>query len=391
MKQVSLTFLLAGMAMIGPFAIDTYLPSFHDIAADLGVSEVAVQQTLSVYLIALAGMTLILGPLTDALGRRRVALGGLAVFALASLAAAAAPDFGWLLAARALQGLSAGVGIVVGQAVIRDLLAGAEAHRLMANVMTVFGIAPAIAPVIGGQLVPLGWRSVFVLLFLLAGLLAWACWRWLPESLPVASRQPLHPRSMLANYGLALRHWRFVLGSLAAAFGFTGFAIYISTAANFVIEVLGLSAASFAWLFVPMIGGTIIGSAVSARLTTRLSTRRIIKLGLWIMAAGALINLAYAIAFPARVPWAVLPILIYSFGLSFARPGMSVITLGIFPRMRGLAAALQSSMQTALFALVSGAIAPLLFGSAAKMAAGLALGVALTIGCWLVARPDLHH
>lgn len=383
--------MLAGLAMIGPFAIDTYLPSFPDIARDLGVSETAVQQTLSVYLFALALMTLVLGPLSDALGRRRVALAGLAVFAVASLAAAAAPDFGWLMAARALQGLSAGVGMVVGQAVVRDLFSGAEAHRLMANVMTVFGLAPAIAPVIGGQLVAWGWRSVFVLLFVLAGALACACWRWLPESLPPASRQPLRVGSMLANYAQALRHWRFMLGSLAAGLGFTGFAIYISAAANFVIEVLGLSATAFAWLFVPMIGGTILGSALSSRLTRYLSTPVIIRLGLWIMGAGALLNLAYALVFPARVPWAVLPILVYSLGLAFARPGMSVITLGIFPRMRGLAAALQNFLQTTIFALIAGVVAPLLFGSALKLAAGAAIGVGLSIACWLVARPDLRH
>lgn len=391
MKQTSLTFILAGLAMIGPFAIDTYLPSFHDIAHDLGVSEVAVQQTLSVYLLAAAAATLLLGPLADALGRRRVALGGLAVFALASLAAAAAPSFTWLLAARALQGLSAGVGIVVGQAVVRDLFSGAAAHRMMANVMTVFGIAPAVAPVIGGQLVAYGWRSVFILLFSLSVLLAWACWRHLPESLPRHSRQPLSVSTMLANYGRALAHRRFLLASLAGGLGFSGFAIYISSAANYVIEVLGLSAASFAWLFVPMIGGTILGSAASARMAARWTTPRIIRTGLGIMGLGALLNLAYALSFSASVPWAVLPILVYSFGLAFARPGMNVITLGVFPEMRGLAAAVQSFLQTLIFALIAGVIAPLLFGSAAKLAAGVAVGVVLSIACWTSARLERAH
>lgn len=386
MKHLSLTLTLAGLAMIGPFAIDTYLPAFHDIARDFAVSELMVQQTLSVYLFALALMTLVLGPISDALGRRPVILVGLAVFGLASIGAALAPNFGWLLVFRALQGVSAGAGMVVGQAVVRDRLAGAEAHRMMANIMMVFGIAPAVAPVIGGYLTHLGWRSIFVLLAVIAAALWSLCWYTLPESLAPSQRQPLGIKSMLANYGRALRHRQFLLGALAPGLGFVGFAIYISAAANYVIEVLGLSATSFGWLFVPMIGGTILGSAVSSRLTLRFPTLVIVRFGVFIMLAGAILNLAYTLIFPAQVPWAVLPILVYSFGLAMARPGMTVVTLSLLPRMRGLAAALQGFLQTLIFAVVSGFLAPLLFGSAVKLAIGVVVGVSLSVLCWSTAR-----
>ncbi len=385
MKHLTLTLTLAGLAMIGPFAIDTYLPAFHDIARDYGVSELMVQQTLSVYLLAVALMTLVLGPVSDALGRRPVILAGLAVFGVASIGAALAPSFGWLLAFRALQGVSAGAGMVVGQAVVRDRLAGAEAHRMMANIMMVFGLAPAIAPIIGGYLTHLGWRSIFVLLALIAAALWALCWRSLPESLAPPLRQPLHLASMLNNYARVLRHRQFLLGALAPGLGFAGFAIYISAAANYVIEVLGLSATSFGWLFVPMIGGTILGSAASGRLTHHFSTLAIVRGGAFVMLGGAVFNLAYALIFPAQVPWAVLPILVYSFGLALARPGMTVVTLSLFPRMSGLAAALQNFLQTLIFALISGFVVPLLFGSAAKLAAGVVVGVALSVACWVLA------
>lgn len=145
-----LALLLAGLAMFGPFSIDTIFPAFPQIAAQLGADKVAMQQTISVYLIAYAAMSIVHGPLSDAIGRRRVILGGLAVFTLASVGCALATDLSTLLAFRALQGLSAGVGLIVGRAVVRDVLHGDDAQRLMSQVSMIFGIAPAIAPVIGG-------------------------------------------------------------------------------------------------------------------------------------------------------------------------------------------------------------------------------------------------
>lgn len=136
--------LLGGLAMFGPFSIDTIFPAFPQIGAQLDADKVAMQQTISVYLIAYALMSVVHGPVSDAIGRRRVILAGLSVFALASAGCALARDLPALLAFRALQGLSAGVGLIVGRAVIRDLYHGDDAQRLMSQVSMVFGIAPAI-------------------------------------------------------------------------------------------------------------------------------------------------------------------------------------------------------------------------------------------------------
>ena len=150
-----LALLLGGLAMFGPFSIDTIFPAFPSIGAELGADKLAMQQTISIYLVAYALMSVVHGPLSDAIGRRKVIIGGLAVFAVASAGCALATDFATLLAFRVLQGLSAGVGLIVGRAVIRDVLHGDDAQRLMSQVSMIFGIAPAIAPVIGGWL--LGW------------------------------------------------------------------------------------------------------------------------------------------------------------------------------------------------------------------------------------------
>src|SRR5690606_35736835 len=143
-----LALLLAGLAMFGPFSIDTIFPAFPQLGGQLGADKLALQQTISVYLIAYAVTSVVHGPLSDAFGRRRVIIAGLAVFTLASVGCALSTDLTTLLVFRALQGLSAGVGLIVGRAVIRDVLDGDDAQRLMSQVSMIFGIAPAIAPII---------------------------------------------------------------------------------------------------------------------------------------------------------------------------------------------------------------------------------------------------
>ena len=157
-----LAVLLALLGMVGPFSIDTYLPAFPAIAQALAATPVQMQQTLSAYLFAFAFMTLFHGALSDSFGRRPVVLWGLAVFTLASAGCALAQNIGTLVLFRALQGLSAGAGIVVSRAVIRDMFAPAQAQQVMSQVTIFFGIAPAIAPIVGGTVsVYLGWHSVF--------------------------------------------------------------------------------------------------------------------------------------------------------------------------------------------------------------------------------------
>ncbi len=378
-----LTLILGGLAMVGPFAIDTYLPSFQAIAQHFDVSSTMVQQTLSIYLFAFSLMNLLYGTLSDSFGRRPVILLSLLMFTIASIGAALTPSFTWLLIFRGLQGASAGAGMVVGQAIVRDRLDGAAAQRMVANIMMVFGIAPAIAPVIGGFLhVAFGWRSSFVFMAAITLILFVVCLRGLPESLDRESRNSFHLIRIAGNYWTAIQHPQFLLSSLAIGFAFGGFALYISSAANFVMEVLHLPETAFAWLFLPMVGGMIIGSAVGGKLAHRVTATTMIRQGFIIMAVATLVNLSYTRFFVASVPWAVFPIMLYTFGVALALPGMTVIVLGIFPKMRGLAASLQNFIQMLIFALVSGFVAPMLFDSAFKLAAGVAAGMALSFGCW---------
>lgn len=387
MQHRTLTITLAGLAMLGAFSIDTFLPSFPAIAGEFAIDLAAVQQTLSVYLLGFSIMSLLYGTLSDAFGRRPVVLGSLVVFTAASAGAAFAPTFGWLLVCRAFQGLSAGAGRVIGQAVVRDRLSGADAQRMMASITMVFGLAPAVAPVIGGYLhASFGWRSVFWFLTVLGLALFAITWRFVPESLPRTARVEFHPLTLARHYASALRNPRFVAGALAIAFTFGGQALYISAAPHFVMDLLHLPATAFAWLFVPMIGGLVVGAAVGARWAARSSPMHLLRVGFGCMGAGALVNVAYNAAFPASLPWAVLPIALYAFGVGLSMPIMSLATLDLFPKMRGLAASLVTFVQMLVFSLMSGVIAPLVFDSALHLAVVELACFVLALAAWNVAR-----
>ena len=374
--QRLLTIILACLGMVGALAIDTYLPSIPAIGRAFDVGPVAVQQTLSVFLFMFAFMMLFYGTLSDSFGRRPVIMVALAIYTLASAGAALAPTFGWLLLCRALQGMSAGAGSVIGQAIVQDRFQGADAQRIMSHIMMVFGLAPAIAPVLGGWLyVAFGWRATFVFLALFGATMLLACLKLLPESLPAEKRHPFHGLAIARNYLMVLRHPQFLLLALSVGMAFGGLSLYIGSAANFVMDILHLPETAFAWMFIPLIGGMVLGSAWGGKRAHRVPPGRMLAIGYGAMALAAVLNLAYTALFTPQVPWAVLPLFIYTFGLAVAMPAIQVAALGLFPDNRGLASSMLSFIQMMAFALVSGLVAPLLFDSAFKLACGVAVGL----------------
>lgn len=381
--QRLLTVILACLGMIGALAIDTYLPSMPAIGVEFAVGPVAVQQTLSLFLFCFAFMMLFYGTLSDSFGRRPVILAALSIYTLASIGAAFAPSFGWLLAFRALQGLSAGAGSVIGQAIVQDRFAGPQAQKMMSHIMMVFGLAPAIAPVLGGWLqVAFGWRSTFVFLAVFGSAMILLCMRLLPESLPREKRQVFHPVAIGRNYLMVLRNPQFVLLSLAVGMAFGGLSLYIGSAANFVMEILGLPETAFAWMFIPLIGGMVIGSAWGGKRAHKLPPARMMWIGYAVMALACVLNVGYNALFPAVVPWAALPLFVYTFGLAAAMPAIQLTAMGLFPDNRGLASSMVGFIQMMSFALMSGLVAPMLFGSALNLALGVAVSLVLSFLCW---------
>lgn len=382
----TLTVVLAFLGMVGALAIDTYLPSMPAIGQTFAVGPMAVQQTLSLFLFTFAFMMLFYGTLSDSFGRRPVILAALAVYTLASLGAAFAPDFGTLLLCRALQGLAAGAGSVIGQAIVQDRFEGAQAQRMLSNMMMVFGLAPAIAPVLGGYLhVTFGWRSTFIFLALFGSVMIVLAYSVLKESLPVDKRHPFHPVIIARNYIKVLGEKQFVLLALSLGTVFGGLSLYISAAAHFVMGILHLPETAFAWMFIPMIGGMTLGSAIGGKYAARIAPERMIWMGFALMGVAGVGGTVYAATFVAQVPWAVLPLALYTFGLAFAMPALQVKALALFPDNRGLASSMQAFIQMMTFALVAGLVAPLLFDSALLLASGLAVGIAISFILWRLA------
>lgn len=373
-----LAWLLGSYTMLGPFSISTYMPFFPMLMVSLGATQLELQQTLSAYLAAFGVMMLLHGPLSDAFGRRPVILTGLAVYFVASIGGALASSLGLLIFFRTLQGLSVGAGSVVGRVVIRDRLEGAAAQKLLAQVSMIFGLAPAIAPVFGGWLHNwFPWQSVFIFMAIFSGLQLVASYFSLPETLPREQRSSMRPAALLRSYSTVLRSKPFWLLTLALSFNFIGFFLYVSAAPIFVVQYLELSKAEFGWLFIPATSGIIFGAYLSGRFAKRFTPLTTVSYGYLIMAGGAALNLLYNALLPPVLPWVILPVALYTVGMSFVTPTITLLTLDLFPSARGMAASLQGFVQTMVMTLVSGLVAPLVADS------GLAM--ALTVLCFLAA------
>lgn len=380
-----LALILGGLAMFGPFSIDTIFPAFPQIGAQFGADKLAMQQTISVYLLAYAAMSLVHGPLSDALGRRRVILAGLVVFAIASVGCALSTSLPMLLWFRALQGFSAGVGLIVGRAVIRDVLHGHDAQRLMSQVSMIFGIAPAVAPIIGGWL--LGWQrwpGIFWFLAAFAlGLVAFV-WRGLPETHPPAARLPLEAGPLLRGYATILRRPRFLRLTLAGALNFGALFLYIASAPAFVIDQLGLGERDFGWFFIPMITGMMLGAFVSGRAAGRIDGQRLANIGFACCGVATLVNIGYnLLVVDHALPWAVLPISLNAFGIALVFPIVTLAILDMYPYQRGSASSLQAFVGLLLNVVIAGVLSPMLSHAALPLALGAAF---FTLAGWLFWR-----
>jgi MFS transporter, DHA1 family, multidrug resistance protein len=377
--------LLASLSMLAPFAIDAYLPAFHAIGQEFNATPLAVQQTLSAYLMSYAFMMLWHGALSDSLGRRPIVLGGLVVYAFATLGCAISGNIESLWLFRILQGLSAGTGLVVGRAIVRDRFQGPEAQRLMSQMTLVFGIAPAVAPILGGAMLNLfGWRAIFwTLLVLVIGVFFWAA-KSLPETLAPEARQPLRPRALWRNYRTVLLHVDFALLASMLALNFAGFFVYIAGAPGFLIDLLGVTTWGFAWLFVPMIGGIMIGAVLSGRFAGRRSPRQTVRLGYSLMFAGVALNLMVCWMLLPNIVANVLPVFVFCIGTSLMMPSIMLLMLDLFPRMRGMVSSLQGFVHFSLSAVVAGTVAPFLVGSLKALAFGMLVSCLASFALWLV-------
>ncbi|MEO5935459.1 MAG: multidrug effflux MFS transporter [Duganella sp.] len=387
LSAAGLATMLAAMSMLGPFSIDAYLPAFPNIQATLGATPLEVQQSLTFYMLAFAAMVLWHGALADAFGRRNVILVSLVMFSIGTLGCASAHTVHYLWVFRVMQGVSAGAGVVVGRAIIRDLYDDAAAARLLSLVTMIFSIAPAIAPILGGWIVTLfDWRAIFLSLLAYTILLFIYCYRRLPETLPPHKRQPFNPRYLARNYGDILRSPLFLMKSGVVALNFAGLFVYIAAAPEFLPRHLGLGPSQFGWLFIPAVSGIFLGALAANRMAGRMTFSRQIGIGFCFLIAAPVVNVLYHLLLPPALPWSVAPLLFYNFGMSVVAPAATLLAMDLFPHIRGTVASCQSFALTLLGALVAGVIAPFLAQSVLWLAAGQLAFSAAALVLWLTSR-----
>jgi DHA1 family bicyclomycin/chloramphenicol resistance-like MFS transporter len=383
-----LAVLLGGLSMVSPFSIDTFFPAFHAMERALRVDAWQLQQVITAYMVPFAFASLIHGPLSDAIGRRPVMIWGMALYTVGSIACTFAPDYPSLMWARVLQGATAGVGVVIGRAVIRDLYDGARAQRLMSVTTMIFSIAPAVAPIIGGWAhVAFGWRAVFAVMTACGVVFAFSAWWKLPETHPVAARVPFNPRNLAATSATVLRHPEFLMLALAAALNFSSIACYIGAAPAIVELHWGRGETDYFLLFLPVILGILTGATISAVFARHFDLLMQVRVGLALTFGMALARvLVHASLDPA--PVLLQQSLLYASGVGaqFAFPALTLRMLDIFPAARGTAASAQSFVALLITAFTFGMVAPHVLPRLSWLA-WTSLGFTiLAATCWHLAR-----
>lgn len=370
---------LGVMVALGPLTIDMYLPALPRIAEELGVSSSVAQLTLTGTLLGLALGQLVVGPLSDSLGRRRPLMAGIVLHMLASLACLFAPNIEVLGVARGLQGMGAAAGMVVAIAVVGDLFTDSVAATVMSRLMLVLGVAPVLAPSLGAAvLLKASWHWVFAALVLIAGVLLLVAATALPETLPVAHRRPLKVRGIAATYVELLRDARFVVLVLVAALGMSGLFAYIS-AAPFVLQGrYGLDQQAFALVFgagaVALIGAT----QCNVLLLRRYTPQTIVLWALTVASLGGAVFVGIALADIGGLVGFVIPVWVVLAAMGLVIPNAPAVALTRHPDAAGTAAALLGAAQFGLGAAIAplvGALGNNEFALAAVMTVGMVIAL----------------
>lgn len=381
--SIYLVYVLAALAALAPFAIDTYLPAFHVIGATLGANDLQVQQSLTFYLLPYAVMTLWHGAISDAIGRITTIKWGLGIFVLASIGCAFAPNVETLWFFRALQGASGGAGNTVARAMVRDLFEGPQAQRVMATVQMLFGIAPAVAPIIGGFLLGIHWQAIFIFLAIYAALTLWAATQFLPETMPVEKRLKLSTRNVLSSYKTIFSDHEFTKLVIALGANFSGFFIYVLASPVFLGKHLGLSPQQYGFLFIPTVTGMVLGSYLAKHVAGKYASKSIMKFAYIWMGVMAVMNLLVCFTQPTGLVANILPIALFNVGMAMCMPILSISALDRHPKIRGTAASGQAFMQMLLSTVSAGVVVPFVWYAPSGLAIAM---MAYLILSWLVIR-----
>jgi DHA1 family bicyclomycin/chloramphenicol resistance-like MFS transporter len=379
--------ILGALSAFGPLAIDFYLPAFPAMAQAFATDEKHVQTTLAAYFLGLSIGQLAYGPIADRFGRRLPLLFGVGLFVIASLVCAFAPTLDALIAARFVQALGGCAGMVLSRAIVSDRCEPIDAAKVFSQLMLVMGLAPILAPMLGGLLVSVsGWQSIFLVLSLFSALCLVAVYLGLGESMPAhLPRQPLS--GALRQYGRLLRDRAFVGHALTGGIAIAGMFAYIAGSPFVFIKLYGVPAEHYGWLFGINAAGFILVAQVNARLLARRGPAVLLGRAVWVYVAAALTLLLVATLRPAALWPLLVPLFVCIASLGCIAPNASACAMAGQGARAGSASALMGCMQ---FSVASGAAAlvgVLHDGSAVPMALVISLcGVAVVIMAALARR-----
>ena len=384
--------LLMSATVSSQMALTLFLPALPTIARSFEVAYGTAQLTLSVYLFAFAFAQLAVGPLSDSLGRRPVLLASLVVFTVGSVCCALSPTIEMLVTSRLFQACGACGGVVLGRAIVRDSRTGPEAPRAMGYMASAMALAPALAPLLGGQLlVFFGWRSGFWFTAAVGGTVLAAVWLLLGETAPKAPpRQTGVVRDYIDGFRVVLRERRFLGLMIAATCASAGFNVFFSGGPILLIQAMGVAAELFGWFTLAWAGNFVIGSLVSSRLQGRVRSLLLIPIGQGILTAGALAMIATALLGYVTPLALIPPLVLMGWGNGLNMPNAMVNALSAVPANRvGAASALMGFVQ-----MVTAAVLTVLVGYVPHTTQlNIGIGVAVTglvglVGWWtLVRRP----
>jgi DHA1 family bicyclomycin/chloramphenicol resistance-like MFS transporter len=368
--------LLVAVTGLGPFAMQVMIPALPVIGPDLGVSSASAQLVLTLYLAGVAVGQLIYGPLADRFGRRPLMIGGMVLFLAGSLAAALAPSLGWLLLARVAQSFGGCAGMVLSRAIIRDCFPREEAASRMGYLIMGMSVMPMMAPLAGALLEEaFGWRAALFATAAMIAPLVFVVLRQLPETLPAA--QPLPGMWGIAGAYLSLLRLREFRTQAAVSFCSSGvFFAFMAGAPFAVVQGMGESPRTYAIWFIVISFAFLAGSFAAGRFTVRLGMRRMLRLGLWATAVGAVLQAALVLAFPPSLLLFFLPMGLTAFGNGAAQPSAVAGAVSVKPQLAGTASGLIGAAQMGF-----GAVVTVLVGITEQ---GGGIGTSLTMaGCGL--------
>jgi DHA1 family bicyclomycin/chloramphenicol resistance-like MFS transporter len=367
--------LLGALTAIGPLTTDTYLPAFTAIAADLHTDVAMVGWSMSSYFIGIAFGQLIYGPVLDVLGRKGPLVFGLLLYGVASLGCAAGWNVPWLVGLRLVQALGGCVGMVAARAIVRDLFPLNETARVFSLLMLVMGLAPILAPTLGGMIVAsLGWRYIFILLVGMDVLLLAGVWRFLPPIAGHGRREALRPRRALRDYGAVLATPRYALRMLTSSFHIAGLFAYLTASPLVFMDMFGMSGPRYGWTMGGNALALIVGSQVNGQLLKRFPLRGVLWTGnLLLLTISGLFVLGLALV-PVSL-WMVLAFAAaYLFCLGFLLPDVTALIMAPFGREQaGSASALLGAVQMLAGALAAALVSWRYDGTVAVMATGMPL------------------